>query len=122
MEKKIQQKGAELARSMAERLPDLNKKNVAAAVGVAAAVVAGAVGVRAFRRKGNSKEESIFSLRQDGDSWILELEGASSPTATFETKQEGLDAARQLAHDSAPCELVIYRTDGSLQDRHSYPI
>lgn len=109
------------SRSLRGQLPALTRKNVATAVGVAAAVVAGAVGVRAIRRRAAGGEvESIFHLRQDGERWLLELEGAETPKATFDTKQEGLAAARELAHKSIPCELIVYRTDGSVQDRHAY--
>lgn len=91
------------------------------AVGVAAAVVAGAVAVTAFRKRGDSaQEESIFHLRQSDEEWELDMEGTDAPKATFATKEEGIAAARELARQSAPCELVIYRTDGSEQDRHTY--
>lgn len=108
--------------SLTERLPELNTKYVATAVGVAAAVVAGAIAARAVRgqQNGSGDQSSIFHLRQDGDSWLLELEGSSSPEGTYPTKREGLTAARELAHKCAPCELVVYRTDGTVQDRHAY--
>ena len=97
-------------------------KHVGKAVGLAAAAVASAIVVRAFRKFTDSDvgEEPIFHLKQHDDSWALLLEGEKEPKATFETKEEGLKAARELAQRSLPCELVVYRMDGTIQDRHSY--
>lgn len=102
-------------------MSDVTKKGVAKAVGMAAAMVASAVVMRAFRNKGGkSNGQSIFSLKQEGEKWILETSGKDTPAAQFDTKEEGMSAAREMARKAAPCELVIYRTDGSVQDRHNY--
>lgn len=107
--------------SLTSRLPDAAAKHVGKAVGVAAAAVASAIAVRAFRRlAGTNEEESIFHLKQMNDEWALLLEGESKPEQTFSTKEEGLKAARELAQKNMPCDLVVYRMDGTIQDRHSY--
>lgn len=107
------------AESLANRLPA--GKNVAKALGVAAAALAGVVAVRAVRRKkGSNQEETIFHLKQADDQWALMIEGEDTPKATFATKDEGLKAARELAQQSTPCELFVYRVDGTVQDQHTY--
>ncbi len=97
------------------------KQKAAAGLGVAAAVAAGVAAIRKARSSSRALEElSVYHLEPVDDSWKLTLEGVTGAQAVFDTKDEGLAAARELANDQAPSELVVYRTDGSEQTRHRY--
>lgn len=90
---------------------------VATAVGVTAAVVALAAVVR---KRTSGGKRTVFHLEPDDEGWCLTIEGEGKVEARFDTKEDGLEAARELAHQASPSELVIHRADGSEQDRHRY--
>ena len=98
-----------------------SKQKAAAGIGIAAAVAAGVAVIRKARSSSPSPEGlSIYHLEPLDDTWKLTLEGATGAEAVFDTRDEGLTAARELANDQAPSELVVYRVDGSEQSRHRY--
>lgn len=108
---------------VSDKLPAMSGKQKAAAAGIAAAAVAGVAAhrMRKSRSKNNSPDpEKIYHLQPHGEGWQLTLEDSTGIQASFETKEEGLAAARALASENGPSELVIHRTDGSEQTRHQY--
>ncbi len=90
-------------------------KMAAAAAGVAAAA---AVGVAAFKRGRNGGTTYHLKPREEG--WEIRQEGAKKAERLFDTKREALDAARELARQNEPSRLIVYRTDGSVANRHAY--
>lgn len=87
--------------------------------GVAGVTAAAAAGYAAYRRSGNSAK--VYHLQPAGDDgWEIRAEGAERATRVFDTKDEALTAARELARTTVPSELVIHRRDGSEADRHAY--
>lgn len=108
---------------VSEKLPTLTKgQKVAAAtgIGIAAATAAGITAIRAARKRAHAEEVIVYHLEPDDEAWKLTVEGVSGTKATFDTKEEGLAAARALANKKAPSELVIHLADGAEQRRHRY--
>jgi hypothetical protein len=126
LKKKVEQrvrKGVKSAGKIIDKLsPNRGGPSAAKVAGVAVAGVAGAAGVVAavqhFRK--SSKGRATLHVRADGDRWIIAMDGAEEPADAFSTKEEALHAARDVAADAAPSELVIHRLDGSVMDKHSY--
>jgi hypothetical protein len=96
-------------------------KNKALAAGAAAAGLAAvaAAGIAMTRRAGS---EVVYHVRPGGDGWVVVTEGSDTPVATHATKREAVTAARRLAAQHAPSQLVIHRTDATIQARHRYRV
>jgi hypothetical protein len=92
------------------------KTAVAVGVGVAAAATAGIV----IARRASGAAAYVVASADDG--WSVRADGASSPISTHATKRDAVESARALARANAPSELVIHRTDGTVQARHSYAV
>ncbi len=106
-----------------DKLPTLSKAQKAAAgIGFAAAAAVASVAIRQSRKKQSKviEIERVYHLEPDDSAWKLTLEGSTGAQASFATKEEGLTAARALASDNPPSELVIHLSDGSEQTRHRY--
>jgi hypothetical protein len=95
------------------------KKSTKAAIGAAVGVAAAAAtaGVIVARRGGGT---AAYVVQPTEGGWALRTDGAASPLSTHATKREAVDAARELARKHLPSQLVIHRTDGTIQARHSY--
>jgi hypothetical protein len=93
------------------------KKAVAAAVGAGVAAVAATAGVVAARR---ARTPKVYIVARDGEEWSIRAAGAAAAASVHATKRAALDAARALARDAAPSELIIHRVDGTVQSRHGY--
>lgn len=89
------------------------------AVGVGAAV-AGIAAIRLATTRLRKGQASVYHLEPTEDGWRLRLDSAERASALFETKQDGLEAARELVAERAPSELVVHLADGSEQTRHRY--
>ncbi|HEU4561885.1 MAG TPA: phasin family protein [Longimicrobium sp.] len=63
---------------------------------------------------------TVFSVVFRGGEWAVEKSGVSAPVSVHATEPEALEAARLLAADNRPCELVIHREDGSVQNTVLY--
>lgn len=53
------------------------------------------------------------------DGWAVKGEGNSKPTKITSTKQEAVDAGREIAKNQQS-ELVIHGKDGRIQDKDSF--
>ncbi len=93
------------------------KKVIGAAAGVAAATAAG---VAAAKLKGG--KHSIYHVRSRDDGWAVEAQGAKQASSTHKNKRQAVKAARALAADHAPSQLVIHRADDSVQKEHTYAV
>ncbi len=114
-------KDASLAEKISKGVAGLDKKQVATGLGAAAAAAAGVVAIRKLRAaRKDAASMSVYHLEPREEGWKLTLEGALGAEAHFETKEEGLAAARELAGEQAPSQLVVHRADGSEQSRHQY--
>jgi poly(hydroxyalkanoate) granule-associated protein len=63
---------------------------------------------------------TTFSVVFRGGQWAVEKSGVTTPVSVHATEPEALEAARLLAADNRPCELVIHREDGSVQNTVLY--
>lgn len=90
----------------------------AAMAGVAAAATAGIM----VSRRGGGATSATYHVRPAKDGWTVGTEGAGAPASTHSTKRAAVTEARRLAGKHAPSQLVIHRTDGTVQARHSYEV
>jgi poly(hydroxyalkanoate) granule-associated protein len=65
---------------------------------------------------------TTFSVTFRNNKWAVEKSGVSKPVSTHATEAEALEAARLLAADNRPCELVVHREDGSVQNTVVYGV
>jgi poly(hydroxyalkanoate) granule-associated protein len=63
---------------------------------------------------------TTFSVVFREGQWAVEKSGVTTPASVHATEPEALEAARLLAADNRPCELVIHREDGSVQNTVLY--
>lgn len=124
MSKKLEKRARRAVKETKKSVKNL-KPNGAPSRGTVAGVAAGVAGVaglaaaiRYLRR--NSEGRARLHVRADGDQWVVTEEGADKPLNTFQTKDEALEAAREIATKAAPSELVIHRLDGSVMRSHTY--
>ena len=96
------------------------RRLLTAGIGAAAALAAGAVAIRKAAIRADSDGLSVVSLEPDRSGWKITVEGQLEPHGRYQSKKAGVAAARALARERAPSELVIYRRDGREQDRHRY--
>lgn len=64
-------------------------------------------------------EPTVVVLATD-EGWSVEVEGTSSPLSVHGTKDEAVEAARAMAAERAPSHLIVYKKDGTIQDKISY--
>jgi polyhydroxyalkanoate synthesis regulator phasin len=67
-----------------------------------------------------SEEVRVFKVVAREDGWVVEREGRQSAIGVHPTKGEALERARELAHQSPPSRLEIYKKDGAIQESFSY--
>jgi hypothetical protein len=96
-------------------------KNKAMVAGVAAAGVAAmaAAGIVAGRR---ARADGAYHVRPGNESWDVAMAGVDTALASHPNKRDAVAAARRLAREHAPSELVIHRSDGTVQARHRYQV
>ncbi|HET7231319.1 MAG TPA: phasin family protein [Longimicrobium sp.] len=63
---------------------------------------------------------TTFSVTFRNNRWAVEKSGVSKPVSTHATEAEALEAARLLAAENRPSELVLHREDGSVQNTTVY--
>jgi hypothetical protein len=57
---------------------------------------------------------------EDLESWKIEYPGADQPFSVHSTKEEALEAGRELAKQQIPSQLVVHKMDGSIQNEYTY--
>ena len=99
------------------------KKILASAAGATVAAGAALAVTRRMRKGGEpaGATEAVYHLAPTEDGWSIRAEDSDQAVATVGTKKEGVSRARDLARNQAPARLVIHRTDGTIQQQHSYP-
>jgi poly(hydroxyalkanoate) granule-associated protein len=65
-------------------------------------------------------EGTVYHVTPATDGWVVQREGTSRASSSHGTKAKALSAGRELARKHAPSTLVVYRQDGTIQDRVSY--
>lgn len=96
------------------------KMSAKAMIGAAvAAATAAAAAVVAFRTAGGDKRK-VYHLMPHEKGWQVRIVGKNRPEKTFDSKRPARDYARGLADSNQPSQLVIHRTDGTIQTVHTY--
>lgn len=98
-------------------------KVLAASAGVAAAAVAAGVAYyRGTRGSGgaSSNGRTVYHVLPASEGWQVKGEGAERSVSHHSTKKEALSAGRELAHGKVPSQLVVHKSDGSIQESWSY--
>lgn len=57
---------------------------------------------------------------EEMESWKIEYKGADQPFSLHQTKDEALEAGRELARNQQPSQLVVHKMDGSIQNEYTY--
>jgi len=89
---------------------------IATALGVAATAAAGFVAVRAA----SGRDRKVFHLMPHEKGWQVKKASADKAELTRETKKEALDAGRDVARKHEPSQLVVHRSDGTIQSAMTY--
>ncbi|ELK48931.1 DUF2188 domain-containing protein [Halobacillus sp. ACCC02827] len=53
------------------------------------------------------------------DGWAVKAEGAEQPTQVFDTKEEAIQRAKEIAQNKGT-RAVIHMKDGTIQTQHDY--
>jgi poly(hydroxyalkanoate) granule-associated protein len=69
-----------------------------------------------------ASERKVYHVATHDDGWKIEVEGAKRATSTHATKDEAVDAARTLAQNNEPSQVVVHRMDGTIQNNYSYDV
>lgn len=80
------------------------------ATATAAATVAAAANV----------ERKVYHVTATDDGWKVQAEGAERAAVVKDTKEEALNAARELAKNQEPSQVVVHKMDGKIQNSFTY--
>lgn len=64
--------------------------------------------------------EPTITVTATEEGWAVTVEGTERPLNVFETKEAAVEGARAVATERAPSHLVVYKKDGTVQDKVSY--
>jgi poly(hydroxyalkanoate) granule-associated protein len=65
-------------------------------------------------------KRKVYHVVTADEGWKVELEGSTKPLATYPTKDEALDGARDVAQANEPSQVVVHRMDGTIQTNYTY--
>jgi poly(hydroxyalkanoate) granule-associated protein len=65
-------------------------------------------------------DRKVYHIATHEDGWKVEAEGASRATSVHPTKEEALNAGRELAKSHVPSQVVVYKKDGTVQTEYTY--
>jgi Uncharacterized protein conserved in bacteria (DUF2188) len=73
------------------------------------------------RTVARSADRTTYTVtaRDDG-SWEVRTEGAGRATSLHDHKREAVSAAKKLAGDRRPSQLLVYKKDGTVQTEQTY--
>ena len=127
--------GTALVKPALKRLSGGKLKGTTLTFTTVALVVSG-IAARSYWKKSKAKTNQedngkVFRLQSADDGWKISLDGAESAEGIegiegieteFSTKAEAMIAARELAQNNQPSEVVVYLEDGAEQARHLYGV
>jgi hypothetical protein len=67
-----------------------------------------------------TKQRTYHVMTRIGGGWSVRKEGASRPTGTYDSKEQAIRRARQVAR-SGGGDVVIHKRDGLVQELTTYP-
>jgi len=62
----------------------------------------------------------VYHVTPHDDGWAVMREGNKNATSVHETKKEALSAARDVAKEHMPSQLIVHKQDRSVQDTYAY--
>lgn len=62
----------------------------------------------------------VFRVASHEDGWKVEREGDTTPVSVHGTKEQAITAAREVARNAEPSEVVVHKMDGTVQSRFGY--
>ena len=62
----------------------------------------------------------IYHVGAHDEGWKVEAEGATRATSVHPTKEEAVNAARELAQNQRPSQVIIHKKDGAFQTEYTY--
>lgn len=63
-------------------------------------------------------DRTVFHITPIGQQWHVLRDG--EPILTVEAKRQAVTEAPAQAHDARPSQLIIYTTDGRIEDEATY--
>jgi poly(hydroxyalkanoate) granule-associated protein len=67
-----------------------------------------------------ARPKTIFHVAPHEDGWKVAAEGAKTPASVHTTKEEALTAAREIAKNAEPSQVVVHRMDGTIQTQFGF--
>jgi hypothetical protein len=65
-------------------------------------------------------DRKVYHVAPHGEEWEVMAEGAERATSLHETKQKAIDAARALAMNQKPSQVIMHKEDGTIQREYTY--
>jgi uncharacterized protein YdaT len=65
-------------------------------------------------------DRKVYHVAPSDDRWEVKAEGAQRATKLTDTKKEALAAAKDLAKNQKPSQVIIHKMDGTIQTEHTY--
>jgi len=63
--------------------------------------------------------EEAEVVRPHDEGWAVESEGAQKPSNVFDTKDEAVKRAKEIAENKGT-SVTVYKRDGTIQEKHAY--
>ena len=62
----------------------------------------------------------VYHVVPGGNSWRVEKEGASRPSAMTDDKNQAVERARELAEGEPLGQVIIHKQDGTIEKEYIY--
>lgn len=69
---------------------------------------------------GSGADRKVYHVATHDEGWKVEAEGASRPTSVHETKSQAVTAAKELAQNQAPSQVIVHKKDGKFQNEVTF--
>lgn len=67
-----------------------------------------------------AKKRVVYHVVYEGGTWKAKREGGQQASVTGDTKKEVIDQARRLAKNNLPSQVIVHKTDGTIQTEWTY--
>ena len=65
-------------------------------------------------------KRKVYHVAPKDDRWEIKAEGAQRATKLTDTKKEAVAAAKEMAKRQLPSQLIVHKTDGTIQHEFTY--
>ncbi len=63
---------------------------------------------------------TVYDVTPHEEGWQVKRRGAARASSVHSTKEEAIQAARALAHNNEPSQVVVHRRDGTIEREWTY--